>query len=371
MNSPDTPLFNKSDVFFGLDKAKNAIKKYDFAILVEGQMDLLLLHQIGYTNTVAGSGTALTDKTTTQEGLVSHMGLVHRLTKNIVLAYDSDKAGVNAARKAARTALMLGMDTKVVEMPHGYDPADYVKEFGKDGWSLVLKQSVSIIEMISKRIISEEADPLKKGKRIRDEVLPEIALLPSAIEQDHYIKQVSTLSGIPETALQKDFQNLKTHLEPLPVAEVKEKIVRDVNVLMKGTIGKVFGLMWYLEDKEDFDNASKLLTFMQKFSGKLYDEWSKILEVHKQELVFESEIDLLKDGAISAEEMITKIENAALDVLRYLRPVYKRSIDHLEKSNDQEKMQKIMSDFNHVVTMIQNTDKLKQELYGTKKENNN
>jgi DNA primase len=371
LNSPDTPLFNKSDVFFGLDKAKNAIKKYDFAILVEGQMDLLLLHQIGYTNTVAGSGTALTDKTTTQEGLVSHMGLVHRLTKNIVLAYDSDKAGVNAARKAARTALMLGMDTKVVEMPHGYDPADYVKEFGKDGWSLVLKQSVSIIEMISKRIISEEADPLKKGKRIRDEVLPEIALLPSAIEQDHYIKQVSTLSGIPETALQKDFQNLKTHLEPLPVAEVKEKIVRDVNVLMKGTIGKVFGLMWYLEDKEDFDNASKLLTFMQKFSGKLYDEWSKILEVHKQELVFESEIDLLKDGAISAEEMITKIENAALDVLRYLRPVYKRSIDHLEKSNDQEKMQKIMSDFNHVVTMIQNTDKLKQELYGTKKENNN
>ncbi len=360
LNSPDTLLFNKSDVFFGLDKAKNAIKKYDFAILVEGQMDLLMLHQIGYTNAIAGSGTALTDKTMTQEGLVSHMGIVQRLTKNIVLAYDRDRAGINAAKKAARIALFLGMNTKVIEMPEGYDPADYVKEFGKEAWVLAVKNAISIVEMLTKRIVHDEKDFFKKSIRIRDEVLQEMHYMPSAIEQDYYLKKVSELSGIPYTALQKDFQNSSQSLE-IPKdqknSEVTERKKSEV-------LAKVFGFIWYLEDREHFDKQERLTAFIKRFSGKLYEEWLRYFEPQKQELTFEAEIDT-GDAGIDV-----RLEDIALDVLRYLKPIYKRSIDQLEKQADHTKIQKVMSDFNHILKMTQSRQDLQQELYGTKKENN-
>lgn len=363
LNSPDTPLFNKSDIFFGLDKAKNAIKKYDFAILVEGQMDLLLLHQIGYTNTIAGSGTALTDKTTTTEGLVSHMGIVHRLTKNLVLAYDSDRAGINAAKKAARIALSLGMNTKAVEMPHGYDPADYVKEFGKEGWKVAVSKAVPIVEVLTKRIIAEEVDFFKKSIRVRDEVLSELAYIPSAIEQEYYLKRISELTSIPYTALQKDFQSISQ--SGLVTVQGEDVASGQEQKQATSVLEKVFGFMWYLEDRENFDKANLLSVFIKRFSGKLYDEWYKKIELKKQELVFESEIDVTTYGDVES-----RFETVALDVLRYLRPIYKRSIDQLEKQNDQEKMKKVMLDFDYILRMIQDPKILQQELYGTKKENN-
>ena len=113
LNSPDTILFNKSAVLYGLDRAKESIRKNNFSILVEGQMDLILSHQAGYKNTIATSGTALSDSTVSKENAVSNLGLVRRLTDNIVLAFDADKAGFAASNRAGKIALSLGMDVKV------------------------------------------------------------------------------------------------------------------------------------------------------------------------------------------------------------------------------------------------------------------
>src|SRR3989344_5546489 len=96
LNSPETPIFSKSLVLYGLDKAKESIRKNNFSILVEGQMDLILSHQVGYKNTVATSGTALSDSTVSKENVVSNLGLLRRLSTNIVLAFDGDSAGLNA-----------------------------------------------------------------------------------------------------------------------------------------------------------------------------------------------------------------------------------------------------------------------------------
>lgn len=369
LNSPDTILFNKSDVFFGLDKAKNIIKKYDFAILVEGQMDLLLLHQIGYSNTIAGSGTALTDKTVSSDGLVSHMGILNRLTKNLVLAYDSDKAGINAAKKAARIAFTLGMNTKAVEMPTGYDPADYVKEFGKNGWSSILANSVSIVEVLAKKILSEETDFFKRGIRIRDEVLSEITFISSAIEQEYHLKRLSELTTIPYIALKKDFENLIQTIGTVPLSK-NSKEEMEIQKENTSILEKLFGFIWYLEDRGYSDKVSHLSIFIKRFSGKLYDEWSKKLESKKQELIFEAEIDLSNSGLDLDKAVDVKIEAFAIDILRYLRPIYKRSIDKLEKQNNWDKLKRVMFDFDHLLRMIQNELILKQELYGIKKEDN-
>ncbi len=112
LNSPETPIFNKSSVLFGIDKAKESIRKNNFSILVEGQIDLVLSHQAGFKNTVASSGTAMTDSTVSKENLINNLGLVRRLSKNIVLAYDADRAGNNASNRFAKIYLYLVMDVK-------------------------------------------------------------------------------------------------------------------------------------------------------------------------------------------------------------------------------------------------------------------
>jgi len=110
LNSPETPIFSKNAVLYGIDKAKDSIRKNNFSILVEGQMDLILSHQAGYRNTIATSGTALSDSTVSKENVVSNLGLVRRLSSNIVLSFDADKAGANATIRPGKVALSLDMD---------------------------------------------------------------------------------------------------------------------------------------------------------------------------------------------------------------------------------------------------------------------
>jgi len=117
INSPETALFNKSELLYGLHKAKSAIRKKDYSILVEGQMDLILSHQAGYANTVAASGTALTHQ---------HLARLKKLSPRIVMAYDSDNAGLAAAQKNSRLALQLGLEVKISSLPKGSDPADLI-----------------------------------------------------------------------------------------------------------------------------------------------------------------------------------------------------------------------------------------------------
>src|SRR3989339_805369 len=112
LNSPETVLFNKSEILFGLDKAKKDIRLRDYSILVEGQMDLIMLHQIGMTNAVASSGTALTP---------NHLIKLQRLSNNIKMFFDGDSAGFVASNRAGKIALSLGMDLKLVSMPEGKD----------------------------------------------------------------------------------------------------------------------------------------------------------------------------------------------------------------------------------------------------------
>lgn len=119
VNSPETELYEKSHVLFGYDKAKQRIRSNDFSLIVEGQFDLVLAHQAGFSNTVAISGTALS---------AQHVTLLARLSKRVVLALDADRAGIESVKRASERLLEHGMDVKVARMPHGKDPADLVAE---------------------------------------------------------------------------------------------------------------------------------------------------------------------------------------------------------------------------------------------------
>ncbi len=213
LNSPETPIFSKNAVLYGIDKAKESIRKNNFSILVEGQMDLVLSHQAGYKNTVATSGTALSDSTATKENTVSNLGLLRRLSANIVLAFDGDTAGFNAAAKAGRIALALGMDVKVASLGDGVDPADLINKNGPDAWKEAVKTSKHIIEFILDKVLKDAPDARKAGREIKEKVLPFVDALDSSIEKAHFIKKISDQSSIPESALKDDLKKNRTRAQ--------------------------------------------------------------------------------------------------------------------------------------------------------------
>jgi DNA primase len=200
LNSPDTVLFTKSQVLYGLDKAKEKIRRKDYAVLVEGQIDLVLSHQVGVDNTVASSGTAFTS---------DHLERLKRLSKRILLAFDGDKAGQAAAEKASALALSLGLEVKMAKLPEGQDPAEIAKA-DPQAWKEVLRQSLPAIEHFLNVVLMEEKESRKRGLAIGKRILPLISLLNSSIEKSHFISLIAQKTGIKEDILWEDLKKVPT-----------------------------------------------------------------------------------------------------------------------------------------------------------------
>lgn len=189
LNSPETPLFKKSRILFGMDRAKDAIRTRGFALLVEGQFDLVLLHQIGFTNTIALSGTALSKE---------HLALIKRYADNLMLALDADRAGLAASLKNAHSALREGMRVKAVRLPLGKDPADLAKDTPQD-FARRLKEAESIIEFFLSVLSASEKDPHRLVVSSERSVLPLVKAIKSPLEREHFVGVISrTLSTTPE-----------------------------------------------------------------------------------------------------------------------------------------------------------------------------
>ncbi|MFT5359852.1 MAG: DNA primase [Candidatus Paceibacteria bacterium] len=205
LNSPETPLFQKSDILYGLHVAKDSIRKMGFSVLVEGQLDLLLSHQAGFSNTVASSGTALTDKISKGDTL-NHFGIIKRLSNNVVLAFDSDAAGLKAMYRAARICLSLGMESKTAKLPEGKDPADIISLDGVETWKNVLQKSEHSILFLTKYIVEKEKDVRFVGKKIQDKILPLVGLLESSMERASFVREISGITNINEESIQSDLK---------------------------------------------------------------------------------------------------------------------------------------------------------------------
>ena len=199
LNSPDTALFKKSQVLYGLHKAKTAIRRNDYAVLVEGQMDLVLSHQAGVTNTVASSGTAIT---------VDHLKRLKQLSNRITISFDSDEAGFKAANRTAKLALSMGMEVKVVLMPEGKDPADIISESAEQ-WRETLRQSRHIIDFYIDRLMARQIDERNVAKEIAKSVLPYVAQLSSDTEKSHFTRRISKETGLREDAIWEDLKKIE------------------------------------------------------------------------------------------------------------------------------------------------------------------
>ncbi|MDP2945861.1 MAG: DNA primase [bacterium] len=205
INSPETILYNKRRILYGLDRAKTEIRKADKVILVEGQMDVLLPWQDGIRNIVATSGTALTE---------DHLLVLKRLTSNLTLAFDMDEAGARATERGDLAAVQSGFNISVVNLLSGKDPADFVKE-NPGEFSKIVNMAESIMSyyfrQTFKRFSPSGGDEISlEGKKfIAVDLLSKIKRLSSAVERSNWIRELSLRINVPERDLSEEMERLE------------------------------------------------------------------------------------------------------------------------------------------------------------------
>lgn len=195
INSPETVVYKKSHVLYGLHLAKEEIRQKKFVILVEGNMDVIASHRVGITNTVAVSGTALTDE---------QILLLKRFTDNLAICFDMDVAGQNAARRSIDLALKHEMNIRVIQLSHGKDPDECIK-LNPHNWKQAIENAVPIMQYYLEKVL-EDYNPqdINSKKKIIKEFLPEINKLVSKIERDHWIKILANKINVDYTVIYQD-----------------------------------------------------------------------------------------------------------------------------------------------------------------------
>lgn len=193
INSPQSIVYDKSRVLYGLYDAKGHIRLKDFVILVEGYADLITLHKEGYSNTVASCGTALT---------IEQLHLIKRYTSNLVLLYDSDDAGQNATQKAIELALPDGFNIKVVILDDGEDPDSYLRSQGKMLFKTKLDKALDFVSYMIYSYNKKNIDSPKEKSKFINQLIELISKIPDKLQHDYYLDEVS--EKLKLTSIQKE-----------------------------------------------------------------------------------------------------------------------------------------------------------------------
>lgn len=337
LNSPETELFNKSEVLFGYDKAKQGIYKLDFSLIVEGQFDVVLSHQAGYHNTVAVSGTAFTP---------AHASLLQRLSNRVVLALDADRAGIAAVKRAANVLLPRGIDLKVARIHGGKDPADLVREDPK-----LLRQDIGnarhVIEFLLDILKEESKDERMYKIRARDEILPFVLEIESPIERDHFAGVIAAAIGTTTDAIRTEIARLENEKKREALARPPEAAAPSEATAARPTMSRKEDLLAFLAVAEELLDTSERHMLRESFiaiTSSTPDEARAVLPPEK-----------LSEMAFTIEERWAEINPRFIreeweDRLRQLKDLtvkeerarLRSAIMEAERAGDQERVMDLM-----------------------------
>ena len=200
VNTPNTLLYDKSRVLYGLDRAKVDIRKKNECVLVEGYTDVILLSQAGYTNVVASSGTALTP---------FQLKILKRYSENLLVAFDMDIAGDSATKRGIELAQAAGFNIKVLLFPEGYDPADIISKKAED-WENILKEARSIVDFYFQTTFSRHNSKTPEGKKAISKILlPVIKRIPNEIERSFWVQELAKRLEVKEDDVREELKKTK------------------------------------------------------------------------------------------------------------------------------------------------------------------
>jgi len=222
LNSPESDIYHKSRVLYGIFQAKRSIIKEDKCYLVEGYTDVTSLHQSGIENVVASSGTSLT---------IDQIRLIRRFTNNVTIIYDGDQAGIKASMRGIDMVLEEGINVKVLPLPEGEDPDSFSRSMSATELGEYIRANeTDFIKFKTKLLLAGvENDPISRAKLITD-IVSSIAVIPAEIVRSEYLKECSRLLDVRETVLYNEIRKLKVKSEDELIKHQERELIREANV---------------------------------------------------------------------------------------------------------------------------------------------
>lgn len=367
LNSPETEIYHKSNVLYGLNFSKQAISKQNLCLLVEGYMDVIALHQNGIQNVVSSSGTALTTE---------QIKLIKRLTENVTILFDGDAAGIKASFRSIDMLLLEGMNIRIVLFPDGDDPdsfsgkhpQEYVEQY-------IAEQARDFIDFKAEVLLQEaNTDPIRKGEAIRD-IVKSVACVPNALKQEIYLKEVSSRFGLSEQSLfnelglqkqvqQQQYKREESRLSPKLEVVPKQAIsVQPLLVLEEKLIELMLKYGAQVLNRETEDGTPYTITVIEEVLAHFEEDDYKIQSPVNEKIIREIkegiEKNELRSGSffftLMDEELTVKVANALLEPYE----ISDWSKHNIFFSKEEEVLPKLISDTmirhkrEYVVSMIQ------------------
>ena len=336
INSPQTMLYDKSTFLYGLNKAKNFIKKYNYAIITEGYLDVIVSHQNGFFMTIAVSGTSAT---------VEHFKLLKRYTKNIIFAFDGDAAGVRSVYRSANIALSQDFCIKVIRIDDNKDPADIIST-EKDLWVKKIKNANSLLNYIFKDIDKKTEDPHIKTSLVYEEVLPIISKIKNKLIRQTYINEVEKYLNIDKDMIEKMislFEDIKE--------EKKLLITPESNDLFKRHSDNFLSNLSFLRrqkpsDIDEIEKLTKRIFNLYNFNGYIED---KGLEISIK--LSDTKSDAIKEIASKIKEDFYFLARRLLRLALEKKQIY--LIKEIEKNKNKKELDILSKECKNIVNELQ------------------
>ena len=328
LNSPETEIYHKSNVLYGLNQGKQSISRKNICLLVEGYMDVVSLHQSGIENVVASSGTSLTTE---------QIKLIKRLTENVTILFDGDKAGIKASFRSIDMLLSEGMNIRVLLFPDGDDPDSFARKHPQEYVeNFIDKKAKDFIDFKAEILLKDAGnDPIKKAESIRD-IVKSVAFVQNALKREVYLKEVSNKFGLSEQSLFNELQiqtNVTQQQESKPKFEEK-KVAPKLEIVQEGTFSvnplvlqeeKLVDLMLkygdFVLDRKDSEGNDYKITVIEEILNHLEEDECEIqLDIHKT-IISEIKEGILQNEIRSGnfffnmmdEEISGKLANALIE----------------------------------------------------------
>ena len=321
LNSPESDIYHKSKVLYGLYYAKKSIAKEDNCYLVEGYTDVIQMHQAGIENVVSSSGTALT---------TDQIRLINRLTNNITILFDGDAAGLRASLRGVDLILEQGMNVRVCSFPEGEDPDSFAKKNTFEDLTLYLEENAKDFIAFKATVLNEQSknDPIKKAEVIRD-MITSISKIPDAIKTELYIKECAQIMDVSEQVLFSTLAQI-TNTEVRNKSKQKKQDQKAFDVVHKNepSIKKV---------DQQYELERKIIKMLLLYGGKIevFDEYyfkeneAGDLELEKEEV----ENSVFKKIYLSLQEDEMAFTNPVFQELYY------KIVKSLEQLDDNTELQ--------------------------------
>lgn len=341
INSPQTIIYDKSNVLYGINFAKVPIRTKNLCVLVEGQMDLIMSHQAGVENVIAVSGTALTEE---------HLGQISRLANTLIIAFDGDSAGIKASERAINSALKLGIEVRLATLPKDLDPADIIKN-NKEDWGKIIEDAKHIVDFFL------------ESENLKELSIFYTASIKSKIEQARFVNKISEILRIDENIIWEEIKKIsrdgdldgdykKNNQSKNKDRERTERIKNNI----------ISFLLWQNKTIKNQD-------FMDKFEAELIniigvEEFKNLKKINSAGNKI-LEMEIAYSGIIEPEkELKEMLFDLKEEVLRKKRADVWNKIKEIEKTKDKKIIDGYLKEFDKISKKL---DLIKKEKINLKK----